>query len=161
MEVVYNIDQSLVVYKCEDGVSCFGLSLEKVQEIAPEIVPSRTDYPLQYVVIDATKYAELTKAFYAERFKVVKGYSVEKTAKKEHVEAAIQALRTKRPLFIEYEDGYEMFSDNGVVSSDGKHHVVYIGTSTGSIKTLLHMETESSIGGAAFSFHGLKQTHVL
>ena len=159
MKVAYNMDQGLVVYSCGEGVSCFGLSLEAVKTICSEIIQEST--PLNYIDISASVFESLRAAFKDERFKTVRGYEVEKAAKREHVAAAIEALQYNRPLFIEYEDGYGMMSQEGICSSDGQTHVVYVGKTTGKVKALLHLETQQSDGGCQLSFHGMKRATVL
>ncbi len=164
MQVAYNIDQKLVVYKCGEGVSCFGLSPEKAAEIAPELAEQctgKTSYPLDWTEISSEKYSALHDAFTKERFVTVKGFQVPRGTPRKFVDVVIQAFRERRPVMVEYKEGYEMLPEDGIADESGRVHTCWIGRTTGKVKALLHLERPDSCGGCEFSFHGINNVSLI
>jgi hypothetical protein len=162
MQTSYNKAQKLVVYSFDGNISCFGLTPEKAFEICPELDSQAEGvYPLNYLELSDDVFSELRSAHTEQLFKNVSGYQVSKCAKVAHVKLLAKASKLSLPVMVEYEAGYEMFNEGGFVSDNGLVHTCWIGKSTGVQKTLLHLDTPHSSGGAAFSFHGLKSVTLI
>jgi len=164
MQVAYNYDRKLVVYRCGTGVSCFGLLPEKTKEIASELSEQcsrETNYPLGYVEVSIDKYNALYNAHIAEMFSTINGYQVPKSTPRRFVETILDAYEMNQPVLVEYKEGWGMLSDEGYSDDDGNVHVCWIGQTTGSTKSFIHLEKPASLGGPIFSFHGVKSIQVL
>jgi hypothetical protein len=159
--LAYNADQNLIVYPCGDGFSCYRLSMEKVNEIAPELLLGETVYPLRYVEVTDEQSKALHEAHLKERFVVVKGFQIPRGTPRKIANTVIEAFQNRQPIMVEYEEGYEMVSDDGFHDDSGRVHTVWLGCSTGKLKTLLHLENPRSGGGMCFMFSGIKNVRIL
>jgi hypothetical protein len=164
-KVAYNLNQKLVTYSLSEGCSCFGLSPDKALEIVPEFgsqCREETSYPLDFFDITNEQFESLRNAHLKEKFTVVKGFHVPRGTPRKITDVVLEAYRTRQALFVEYEEGYEMFSDDGGVHvSSGLIHTVWIGATSGTVKSFLHLESQRSIGGACFMFSGIKNIQLL
>ncbi|PCI30139.1 MAG: hypothetical protein COB67_02315 [SAR324 cluster bacterium] len=160
LDYKYNKETKLLGYSFEmdEGIasSCFAVSIEAVQKICPALLDGTT-----HKYVEET-YTKLHEAFFSERYKVYKGITVSKTAKREHLQLVHQAYKNCQKLMVEYEEGYEMYpseedDNNASYSDNGLVHIFSIGKSTGVKPIFLQLASSSSFGGSEFMFTGVKK----
>ncbi|ENN6469975.1 hypothetical protein AB9X29_003776 [Vibrio vulnificus] len=155
MKIGYNKSLNLIVKNNGEYVSCFSLSEEKATSIVPNIAISE-QYPVDMVDVTEGQLSALWDAHVEERYKVISGIYVPRDAKRSQVKTLLDAYRNRTPVLLEYREGYEMFDDDACATRDGLNHVCYVGKTTGSMKSLIHLTSPNSVGGPLLSFSGLK-----
>lgn len=153
-----NPDKHYLGYKVEGGWCGFGISAEAVDRICPKLRDGE-EWNLSEAEFD-----QLHTAHTQETFKRHKGFQVPKYAKLAHLNEVYDALETRAPLLVEYEEGCESFppdEERAFISSDGRVHVVFVGKSTGPTPIYLSLPNRASVSGEAFSFHGIKRVEMI
>lgn len=156
----FGSSQGYLSYSIEDGWSGFGLSKVAVENISPKLLDGEL-----HEILDV-EFKSLQAAFMKEKYKTYKGFHVNKSAERKHLNIVHEAFISSMLVVIEYEEGYESYpsEDEGnpyFVSESGRVHIVGIGRSTGETPVFLSMAGPDHIGGEEFSFHGIKSINLV